>query len=291
MTPNPSSNELAGLMTIGMFSRASLLSAKVLRNYHSSGLLVPAMIDPSTGYRGYHAGQLADASVIKQLRALDLPLADIERVMSERDPAITAAIVDAHLAAMTERLASTQAIVDRLLAGAESPETLTPPRVVDVPHVDVIAVHGVVERGDYTPFLDQAFATLFSALETTGRSPAGPGGATYPPIVDEEEPVTAFLPIRLPGSPAPSGSPPVGVTIDELPARTVATATHHGSYETVGETYMQLGRWVAFNASSADEPVREWYLVSPADSENPDEFVTEIQWPIHQRPQTESDTP
>ena len=44
------------------------------RRYHEAGLLVPAEVDPRTGYRSYAVDQLADASVIRQLRQIDLPL-------------------------------------------------------------------------------------------------------------------------------------------------------------------------------------------------------------------------
>jgi DNA-binding transcriptional MerR regulator len=40
-----------GLLPIGLFSRASLLSVKALRAYHEAGILVPARVDPATGYR------------------------------------------------------------------------------------------------------------------------------------------------------------------------------------------------------------------------------------------------
>ena len=61
------------LLSIGMFARACLLSVKALRNYHEAGILVPARVDPSTGYRSYHVGQLTDAAVLRRLRDLDLP--------------------------------------------------------------------------------------------------------------------------------------------------------------------------------------------------------------------------
>jgi len=66
-----------GLMSIGMFSRSSLLSIKALRAYHAAGILVPAPIDPATGYRAYLASQLTDAAVLRRLRDLDLPLSDV----------------------------------------------------------------------------------------------------------------------------------------------------------------------------------------------------------------------
>jgi len=44
-----------GLMTIGVFSRASSLSIKALRAYHEAGILEPQEVDPASGYRRYHA--------------------------------------------------------------------------------------------------------------------------------------------------------------------------------------------------------------------------------------------
>ena len=73
-------------MPIGMFSRASSLSIKSLRAHHESGLLVPASIDPQTGYRAYTVDQLADAAVIVRLRALDVPLVEVREVLDARDP-------------------------------------------------------------------------------------------------------------------------------------------------------------------------------------------------------------
>jgi DNA-binding transcriptional MerR regulator len=47
------------LLRIGGFARASWLSVKALRAYHEIGLLVPADVDPRTGYRLYSGGQLS----------------------------------------------------------------------------------------------------------------------------------------------------------------------------------------------------------------------------------------
>ncbi len=189
---------VSDLMTIGTFSRASLLSIKALRNYHSSGLLVPAKIDPETGYRGYHVGQLADAAVIRKLRTLEVSLDDIAIIMAERDPDITAKVLAQHLSTMEERLAATRNIVDELLVGNERPTTLTPPIVIDVEHRYVASIVGTVERASYAEFLGQAFPTLFMTLAKAGVTPSGPGGASYPPRVDDSEQVMAFIPIAEP---------------------------------------------------------------------------------------------
>src|SRR5438552_17879951 len=43
--------EVIGMLSIGEFSKASGLTIKTLRFYHDQGLLVPAVVDPQSGYR------------------------------------------------------------------------------------------------------------------------------------------------------------------------------------------------------------------------------------------------
>jgi serine/threonine protein phosphatase PrpC len=72
------------VMPIGEFSQRSGLSPKRLRTYAADGLLVPAAVDPTSGYRYYSPGQLREAKLIDTLRAAGMPLADIEALL--RDP-------------------------------------------------------------------------------------------------------------------------------------------------------------------------------------------------------------
>ena len=71
------------LMAIGEFSERSGLSAKRLRTYAAEGLLAPAAVDPTSGYRYYSPGQLADARAIDALRQANVALADIRAFMRQ----------------------------------------------------------------------------------------------------------------------------------------------------------------------------------------------------------------
>ena len=44
-----------GVISIGDFARLGQVSVRMLRHYDSIGLLVPAGVDPSSGYRRYAA--------------------------------------------------------------------------------------------------------------------------------------------------------------------------------------------------------------------------------------------
>ncbi|HEX6568288.1 MAG TPA: MerR family transcriptional regulator, partial [Acidimicrobiales bacterium] len=189
-----------GLMTIGTFSRASLLSIKALRAYHEAGILVPARVDPVTGYRSYHAGQLTDAAVVQRLRALDVPLHRVREVVSARDPEVTRRVLADHAAAMQSRLDDVTRIVGELQAGVELPAVHTPVHVRDEPAAHTLAVRGAVTEDDFAEFLDGAYAELTALAERVGTPPVGPFGALYPPEISDDgpEPVEAFVPVAVP---------------------------------------------------------------------------------------------
>ena len=60
------------LLPIGRFARLAGLTVGALRHYDEEGVLVPADVDPATGYRRYRRDQLAEARAVAALRDLEL---------------------------------------------------------------------------------------------------------------------------------------------------------------------------------------------------------------------------
>ncbi len=102
------------LLTIGRMARLSGLSIKALRHYGELGLLQPAQVDPSTGYRRYGTGQLERARLIRRLRDLDVPLADVRAVLAARTPAEVAGRLSAFRATVQARAWRLQRILHEL---------------------------------------------------------------------------------------------------------------------------------------------------------------------------------
>lgn len=73
-------------LKISEFSALSGISRKLLIFYDHYGLLHPAYIDPSNGYRYYSYRQLEIACIISQLRETEVPLERIRTYFSERSP-------------------------------------------------------------------------------------------------------------------------------------------------------------------------------------------------------------
>lgn len=266
-----------GLLSIGAFSHASLLSVKALRAYHAAGILVPARVDERTGYRAYSVPQLVDAAVLKRLRLLDLPLPDVARVLHARDPEVTRAVLARHEQAMRARLDEVTGIVAELQAHALAPSALTPVFLRHEPAAHAFAVAGRTSEAGFPTFLAAAFAEIDAAVAGAGATPSGPSGALYPAALDADDTdVVAYLPVA---EPRPLAGATGRVELMELPAVDVAVLTHVGGYDTIDEAYRALGAWVADHVEPLEAPVREWYVVSYETTDDPAAFRTEIAWP------------
>jgi DNA-binding transcriptional MerR regulator len=99
--------EPAGLLSIGEFAKRSALSVTALRFYADCGLLVPARIDSSTGYRYYAPGQLREAALLRRLRALDMPISEIQPFLTS-EPAAAQAMLDSHWRRLERRFESSR---------------------------------------------------------------------------------------------------------------------------------------------------------------------------------------
>ncbi|MBW5480717.1 MerR family transcriptional regulator [Streptomyces bambusae] len=122
------------MRTIGETARDSGLGVSALRFYDRSGVLVPARVDPVTGYRWYGPGQVDEARLLARLRRTGMPLADIRLVLagwSGPDTGLVRQLLDAHLRRLERGLAEARgefSTVRSLLDRKEKP--MTSPRTV-----------------------------------------------------------------------------------------------------------------------------------------------------------------
>ena len=68
-----------------------------------------------------------------------------------------------------------------------------------------------------------------------------------------------------------------------LPEVTVASCTYKGSYTLITEVYAAVVAWIEANGYEPSGAMFNIYHVSPHETQNPDEFVTEICYPVKRR--------
>ncbi|WP_262853062.1 MerR family transcriptional regulator [Mumia quercus] len=262
---------MAGVLTIGEFSRLSHLSVRTLRRYHEAELLVPATIDGATGYRYYRPEQIPTAQVIHRLRELDVPLADVRRILRTPDTGARATLVAEHLTRLESELERTRAAVTslrRLLQPEPAPVEV---ELRAVPPITVAAVEGDVSRDDVLAW----YAGAMAELDAVVPEPTGAPGGLYDNALFEEG--RGHLLVYVPTERPPSVGRVRAVT---LPGVELAVATHVGEHHDIDVTYGEVGSWVVTNALAVSGPVHERYLVGPRDTPDPGEWRTEIGWPV-----------
>lgn len=73
------------LLSIGEVSKLFHISVNSLRHYENIGLLSPEYVSPDSGYRYYGPRQFEVLNNIRYLRALDMPLGEIQDFICNRD--------------------------------------------------------------------------------------------------------------------------------------------------------------------------------------------------------------
>ena len=141
-----------------------------------------------------------------------------------------------------------------------------------LPAQNVAAIRKTLPNyGQLNTLFGQLFGPIWGKVKL-----AGPTVAIYHDPEFREEDVDVEVAIPIEGT-LPDGGP---VQSRELPGGLMACAVYQGPYEGIGEAYNAVMAWIEPNGYRVAGPVRENYLRSPGDTNDPTQYVTEIQVPV-----------
>jgi DNA-binding transcriptional MerR regulator len=265
-------------LAIGDFSRATHLSVKMLRHYHEIGLLEPAAVDADTGYRRYATEQIVAAQIIRRFRDLDMPLEEIHTVLQAPDVAIRNRVIANHLARLESSLARTQEAVTSLRELLDHPQANVPIDHRRLASTPAAVITDIVDKADALTWYRGAIGELAATLSAQDINPAGPAGGIFDTelFTEDRGRATVFLPC----DPVPE---PIGrVSATVIPPAELATIVHPGPHTDIDRTYGVLAAYVTRHELAVDGPIREYYLVGPAETRDESLWRTEVGWPIFQ---------
>ena len=182
-------------------------------------------MNPDTGYRYYSAGQIATAQVIRRLRDLEMPVADIKAVLAAPDAPARNALIAAHLNRLEAELAQTRTAVESLRKLLQPPDGPAAIEHRSVPPAAAAAIGAVVNRADLLAWWQGALGELRATVRAQGLHATGPSGGVFASELMQQDrgPATVFIPV-------PSRVRPIGrVTSLVIPAAELAIISHHGS--------------------------------------------------------------
>ena len=253
------------------------LSVKALRLYDENGLLPPAHVDPSSGYRYYDLGQANRAEAVRTLRSVDMPLDEIRAILETDDPELVHKRLVVHRERLAERLTAQERILAYLESLIQRKEGIRPYAVEiteETPQlVAATMIHTNLSRIGND--IGIGFGSLMRVLGSEGVAPSGAPLIVYHQVIDEE--TNGDIEICVPVDSAFSGD--AEVYRRELEGGTMATTVHRGPYQEIAPAYHTLTSWISEHGHETAGPPREIYL-NDLETVPPEELLTRVEFPI-----------
>lgn len=276
--------EETDMLKIGDFSRLSRISIRMLRHYDEIGLLRPQTVDPFTGYRYYSEAQLPLAGRIRTLKELGFGLAAIHGLLEQYE---NAAQMEQFLLCKREELARQQQMLQERLQKLDSAikwlrkdGTMTE---YDV-SLKMLPERYAASVRQEIPCYAQEHILWRRLLEETAplhiQQPA-PGCAMA--IFHDGEYKEADVDVEVQLSVTGCYPDTEHVRFKTMPPVQVASATYKGSYEQITAASNAVANWIADNGYEMDGVSFCIYHVGPHTTQNPDDYVTEVCYPVRRK--------
>lgn len=277
------------MIPIGEFAKLCGVTVKTLHHYDAVGLLKPAHVDQTNGFRYYCSQQLSIAHQILVLKASAFSLKEIKKhlAMAATSKELTALMME-KLNQMEQDILHQQQQAQHLRKQIFRMQNggLAMNPVVVVKNVEPILVASLREViHDYSE-MPSMWQHLNDAIDAEGIKKAVPCMTLYHNGWDTKtgmdisviEPVTkAFIPRRH----EDANVSHYAIEVVELPGvHRMASIVHQGDFDTIAQTYHILEQWLQDHQEQLNGPVREIYHEGEWSTDDPKHYVTEIQYPL-----------
>lgn len=269
------------LLGIGDFSRFTTLSVRMLRHYDERGLLVPAHVDPHNGYRFYAPAQLKTAGRIRALRDAGCGISQIGTLLPLFDDgdALRAALVGhaRRLTVAAQQIADQRALLDTILNQVKESTMPITVSTRTVPAMTVLGLRRIIANYQAEGELWGEFGAL---VKSDPQLSMADFGKTWGTTFYDDDYKESDVDVAVWGEYLGDRSPAEPLSVIEMPEQQVAYATLYGPYEGTSAVSEAIGAWMAEQGLSLAGPMFNLLIVSPAQDPNPENWVTELNFPV-----------
>ena len=271
------------MLKIGEFSKLSRVSIRMLRHYDEIDILKPVHIDPYTGYRYYGEDQLTIVGRITALKDMGFGLSAIKQILLRYDDK---EMLEHHLlikqveireayhqAAYRMKLLDTA--IERLRKDEIMKYDVT---LKTFPERQAATVRAII------PCYEQEGMLWGMLMGETGHLNLMADDPCYCcAVFHDREYKEADVDVEVYKTVKGDYPDTEHVKFRTIPEVTVASAICKGSYEQMGDVMAAVAQWVTDNGYVFDGPAFNIYHVSPYETDDPNEFVTEVCYPVHRK--------
>lgn len=271
------------MLKIGEFSKLSRVSVRMLRHYDEIGLLKPAETNSFTDYRYYREDQLPTVCRITALKDMGFSLADITRILGIYDDRARLERFFSERKEELEALSRDTARKLTLLEAARERLRKEETMSYDVTLRTIPERYAATVRMTIPRYEEEGMVWGILTEETCRMSLAEADpclrAVTFLDGEYKEENVEVMAWKTVKGSYPDTER----VRFRTLPEVKVASCVYKGSYRLIVEVYAAVVAWIETNGYVCDGPMFNIYHVSPHDTQNPEEFVTEVCYPVRKK--------
>jgi len=271
------------MLRIGEFSKLGQVSIKTLRYYDSIGLLVPDSVDPESGYRYYSGGKLAELAHIHRLKCAGFSLEHIRCILHERpDKSELKELLVQQLSFVNKEIARVEAVqkqVHFLLHRLSEKETMPTVEIKSLPEVIVASKRMILPSYDSLYKEAPLMGEAMKKHQAVCRKPAYCFN-----IYHDQEYKTHDIDIEICEAVEQARQNADGIVYKQIaPVATAACILHKGPYELLSESYSILFEWMESGGYKPVDNCRESYIDGIWNTQDPEQWLTEIQIPVEKQ--------
>ena len=287
------------MLKIGEFSILSSISIHMLRHYDEIGLLKPDCVDKFTGYRYYREEQLPAANRILALKGMGLGLTEIAQIMNGRADGEKVRLLlmekirekENEVALLQKQLLQISNTVGEIGMEHEFSGCIA---VKEIPERQVVSYRSRISEYSREGSL---WVELYKQCRQLGVVFSDPEYNIA--VLHEADPdareidaevqktIAGRPPVDKPGgnqSDDPGSAPGRGtLEFKTEKAVTVASLVFRGGYSKLRDVNESVAKWINDNNYELSGNLFNIYHVSPAGSNDEDDFITEVCFPIRKR--------
>lgn len=268
------------MFKIGDFARLNRVTVKTLRHYDSIGLLQPEKVDNFTGYRYYSASQMPRLNRVLTLKDIGFSLDEIALILDKNmDSERLQTLLELKHVEIADKIKAEQerlSRVENLMKICKQEAFSMSYNIVlkDIEPRRVAALRDTIPNYSEQGHL---WEELGGHIRQHGAKIVPPCMVIYHDPGYKEESVDAEV---------------VEPIIGELPdtdrikvkvlegVKEMAAVVHKGPFQTLHMAYSAISKWIEDNRYEIIGAQRELYIKGEWLTDDPNEYITEIQFPV-----------
>lgn len=272
------------MLKIGDFSKLSRISIRMLRHYDEIGLLIPENVDNFTGYRFYNETQLPQANRINALKDMGFSLSVITEILKScGDQQSLRKYLVLKQAEMIEQVDKTrrqllllETTIDRLGKDVNIMDyTVT---LKEMPQRYIASLRKIIPSYESEGMLWEQLMQELAPQKVQYANPCY-SLAVFHDEGYKENDVDVEIQIAVLGEYENTEN----VVFKTVTPTLIASATYKGSYEQISIVNQAVANYIQDNNYELNDAMFTIYHVSPAIEKNPDNWVTEVCYPVKKK--------